>query len=192
VDSQQEHQIRLVGPVQADPSWQAHPPSGITSAQFTIDWDAEQVVCPAGKVSQRWQPCTDKRGNAAIVVQFARAACLGCARRADCTTARTEGRQLTLRPREQHTALQTARAWQETEEFKASYARRAGVEGTFTQANRRSDLRHARYRGLAKTHLQHILTAVALNLLRVLAWCAEVPRAETRTNPFARVMAASP
>ena len=70
-----------------------------------------------------------------------------------------------------------------------TYARRAGVEGSFTQANRRSDLRHARYIGLAKTHLQHILTAVAINLVRVLAWLADVPRAITRTTPFAALMA---
>ncbi len=45
---------------------------------------------------------------------------------------------------------------------------------------------------IAKTHLHNVLTAVALNLLRVLAWLAEVPRATTRTSPFARLMAASP
>ncbi len=64
------------------------------------------------------------------------------------------------------------------------------MEGTFTQANRRCDLRHAWYIGWAKTHLQNVLTAVALTLLRVLAWFAEVPRAETRLSPFARLMKA--
>jgi len=149
----------------------------------------EQVTCPAGKVSRHWHPCTDSGGNAAIVVQFARADCLGCARRVDCTRAKANGRQLMLRPQEQHIALRDARAWQATEEFKAHYARRAGVEGTFTQANRRSSLRHARYLGLAKTHLQHVLTAVAINLLRIMAWLAEIPRAATRTSPFAALMA---
>ena len=66
------------------------------------------------------------------------------------------------------------------------------MEGTFNQGNRRSDLRHARYIGLDKTHFQQVLTAVALNLLRVLAWLAEVPRAKTRTSAFARLMVASP
>jgi DDE family transposase len=50
-------------------------------------------------------------------------------------------------------ALLAARTWQESAEFKAQYARRAGVEGTFTQANQRADLRHTRYIGLAKTYL---------------------------------------
>ncbi len=127
-----------------------------------------------------------------IKVVFGRVDCLGCERRADCTKAPTGPRQLTLRPQAQHIALQAARARQDTLEFKAQYARRAGVEGTFNQGNRRSDLRHARYIGLVKTQLQQVLTAVALNLLRVLDWLAEVPRAKTRTSAFARLMAASP
>ncbi len=196
MDSQQEHQIELVGPVQADSSWQARTPNGITSAQFVIDWAAEEAVCPAGKTSRHWQPCTDAHGNAAIAIRFARADCLGCAQRTVCPTAQGGPRQLMLRPREQHLALQEARARQASEDGhplgEAQYARRAGVAGTFTQANRQCDLRHARYLGLARTHLQHVITAVAINLLRVLAWLAEVPRAETRTSPFARLMAVSP
>jgi hypothetical protein len=46
--------------------------------------------------------------------------------------------------------------------------------------------------GIVKTHLQNVLIAVALNLLRILAWLGEVPRATTRTSPFARLMMASP
>jgi len=76
-----------------------------------------------------------------------------------------------------------------TPEFQAKYARRAGVEGTFTQGNRHSDLRHARYIGLAKVHLQHLITAIALNLVRAIAWLTEVPRATTRTSAFAALMA---
>ena len=131
------------------------------------------------------------QGQAAIVGRFAQAACRACARRADCTKAKAAGQALTLAPRAEHSALQAARAHQQTAEFKADYARWAGVEGSFTQANRRCDLRHAWYIGLAKTHLEQVLTAVALNLLRVLAWLAEVPRAETRTSAFARLVAAS-
>ena len=192
VDSQRDHGITVVGPVQADGSWQARTPGGLTSAQFAIDWEAQQVTCPAGKISRRWQPCTDTWGNDGIVVQFTRADCLRCAQREVCTRAKAAGRQLMLRPQEQHIALQAARAWQATADFKATYTRRAGVEGSFTQANRRSDLRHARYIGVAKTHLQHVLTAVAINLIRGLAWLADVPRATTRTSPFAALMAQPP
>ena len=62
---------------------------------------------------------------------------------------------------------------------------RAVDEGTFTQANRRADLSHARYLGLAKTHLQNVITVVALNLLWLPARLGEVQRATTRTSPSA-------
>lgn len=50
---------------------------------------------------------------------------------------------------------------------------------------RRSDLRWCRYIGLAKTHLQHVLTAAAINLLPLNAWWASAPRAKTRRSRFA-------
>ena len=189
VDSQREHGVQVVGPVQGDARWQAHTPDGLTAAQFAIDWEEQRVVCPAGKVSRSWSAVSDAHGLSGYVIQFARSDCVGCPRRAACTRAKEGGRTLGLRPREQHVALQAARAWQETDEFKALYARRAGVEGTFTQGNRRCDLRHARYIGHAKTHLQNLVTAVAINLVRVIAWLTEVPRATTRTSPFAALMA---
>ncbi len=39
--------------------------------------------------------------------------------------------------------------------------------------------------GIAKTRLQQILTAVALNLIRLVAWLDEKPRARTRVTAFA-------
>ena len=56
-----------------------------------------------------------------------------------------------------------------TEEFKAKYRGRAGIEGTISQAVRACDLRHARYLGLTKVHLQHIATTTAINLARIFA-----------------------
>ncbi|WP_242676422.1 transposase [Streptosporangium minutum] len=40
-------------------------------------------------------------------------------------------------------------------------------------------------RGTAKTHLQHLLTAAAMNLPRIDAWLMGVPLAPTRTSHFA-------
>ena len=63
--------------------------------------------------------------------------------------------------------------------------RHAGVEGTLSQAVRSYGLRYARYWGAAKTHLQHVATAAALNIDRLVAWLDERPRAQTRTSRFA-------
>ena len=121
VSSQQNHGIHVVGPVQGDAQWQAQTPDGLTIAQFAIDWEAQQVVCPAGKMSSKWQPYMDGQQQE-IMVQFARKDCTECALQRVCTRAKTAGQQLTLHPREQHIALQNARRWQESEDFKALYA----------------------------------------------------------------------
>ena len=71
------------------------------------------------------------------------------------------------------------------EAFRQDYARRAGVEGTISQGVRAFGLRQARYLGLAKTHLQELGTAVAINLCRWSAWHRHKPRAKTRTSRLA-------
>ena len=50
-------------------------------------------------------------------------------------------------------------------------------------------LRRSRYRGLAKTHLQHVATAAAVDLGRLAAWFGATPRAATRTSRFAALAA---
>jgi len=82
---------------------------------------------------------------------------------------------------------QKAKQRQETEEFKQQYALRAGIEGTISQGIRSFHLRQCRYIGLAKTRLQHILTAAAMNLERIYAWLEGVPLAQTRISHFERM-----
>ena len=50
-------------------------------------------------------------------------------------------------------------------------------------------LREARYIGLAKTQLQHLLTGTAMHFVRLAAWPAERPRAATRPSRLARLAA---
>jgi transposase len=92
---------------------------------------------------------------------------------------------LQLQPRAQYEALDMARAWYASEEGRQRYKQRAGVEGTLSQGVRAFGLRQTRYRGLAKTHLQHIAIAAAINVDRIVAWLEEHPRAKTRTSRFA-------
>ena len=124
------------------------------------------------------------------LVQFDPDDCRGCPLRPRCTQAKTGPRTLRLRPREQHEALQTARRRQLTEAFKQLYAVRAGIEGALSQGVRAFGLRAARYRGQAKTYLQPLLVAVAMNIVRVAAWAEGIPRAQTRLSSFARLVAA--
>ena len=55
-----------------------------------------------------------------------------------------------------------ARAQRQTApDWKGQYHRRAGIEGTLSQGIRALELLRTRYIGLAKTRLQHVLTAAA-------------------------------
>ena len=44
--------------------------------------------------------------------------------------------------------------------------------------------------GLQKTQLHHLLSAAALNFVRVGEWLMGTPKATTRRSPFARLIAA--
>ena len=85
--------------------------------------------------------------------------------------------------------MQQARAIHATEAGQKRYARRAGIEGTISQSVRAFGARRTRYRGLPKTHLQQVITAVAMNVRRIVAWFDEVPKATTRTSHFAALAA---
>jgi len=188
-----QQQIDVIGPTLGDNSWQARQPDGLDIGCFAVNWDAQQVTCPAGKTSVRWTPgyADQGAGQAVIAIQFHPDDCHACPFRARCTQAKTGPRTMRLRPQDQHEALQTARKRQATAAFKQLYAARAGIEGTLSQGVRAFGLRYARYRGLAKTHLQHILIAIAINSVRVVAWVQDIPRETTRQSSFARLVASS-
>ena len=143
------------------------------------------VTCPAGKRSISWLPNTYPKNGMVFEARFARKDCTPCPLRARCTRAKLEPRIIGLQAREHYEALHAARHRQTTPEFRARYAPRAGIEATHEQAVRRCGLRHARYLGLAKTHLQHIVTAVAINLVRLGEWWAGRAKAPTRRSLFA-------
>lgn len=157
-------------------------------ACFSIDREANTAICPAGHSRRKWETSTDRHGNQMIHIQFAGRDGENCPSRSVCTTSRN-GRRLTVRPKEHHLALCAARQFQETPEFTALYQARAGIEGTISQGLRVADLRHARYIGLAKTRLPHVLSAVALNFIRVAHWLADEPLAQTRKAPVLTLLA---
>jgi transposase len=133
----------------------------------------------------------EQDGSPYIVAAFRRQDCQACLARPLCTQAQQQGRQLRLPPQDQYEALTAARAWYASEEGIERYKRRAGVEGTLSQGVRAFGLRRSRYWGLAKTHLQHIATAAAINIDRIVAWLDERPRAQTRISRFAALAPAN-
>ena len=174
-----------VGPTRPSPGWQAQVEGGYTVDQFEVDWAQQRVRCPQGKWSTAWWDHGSQTSGRAIFVEFAREDCQACPARSVCTRAQQQGRRVGLPPQAQYEALGAARTWYGSAAGKEGYKRRAGVEGTLSQGVRAFGLRCARYRGLAKTRLQHVATAAAMNVDRIVAWLDARPRAKTRTSRFA-------
>jgi transposase len=93
-----------------------------------------------------------------------------------------------LRPQQQHELLQSRRQQQMTAAWRLQYGNRAGIEGTLSQGVRAFGLRRCRYIGLAKTQFQHIITVLAMNVVRIDAWLTGRPLAKTRQSAFANVL----
>jgi transposase len=190
VSAQVNQGVTVCGPVHVDTSWQAVGQTGYDIAHFSLDWPAHQALCPQGQRSHTWLPIHNKNGRAAIEIRFARADCQPCPARTVCTRAKSQARVLQIRPQAQHEAIQNARLAQTTAAFRKRYAKRAGIEATLSQGVRAFELRRTRYIGLARTHLQHLATAVAINLARIVAALEGIPIQPTRQSHFARLAAA--
>ena len=186
IGSLEDFDITLVGPGRLDNSWQAKVEGAYDRNCFEIDWENKQVVCPQGKQSVFWRELSDRYGPYNQVI-FDRGDCLSCQARSLCTRSKDQARRLRLQPRPQYEALLAARQLQTTEAGKKLYNKRAGVEGTISQGVRAFGLRKTRYIGLAKTHLQHLATAAAMNLDRLEAWVSNIPIGKTRISCFARL-----
>ena len=176
----EDYGVDLIGPTRPDYRWQASAGDAFTAADFAIDWEAARHL-PEGPDQHR----LDARGGAGPQPRSSRSSSRGRTAalpvRDRCT--RALRRCMTISPASQFEALQAARSRESSEGYRADYARRAGIEGTISQGVRACGLRRSRYAGRAKTHLQHLATAAAINVLRISSWLLGRTSRGTRTSP---------
>ncbi len=185
VAAQTAYQVDLIGPTAKDYRWQAREQNGYALSDFAIDWEREQARCPQANLSRSWTP-TRTRNQEIIKIKFGYAPCGRCRVRPQGTQSRQ--RTLSVRRREAYVALEAARQREQTEEFKKEYARRAGVEGVHAQGVRTMGLRRSRSIGEPRTHLQHVVTAAAMNVCRLHDWVEGISPHATPLSHFARLM----
>ncbi len=77
VRSREDHGIDLVGPPRVNPTWQTKAEGGYTLDRFEVDWEAERVRCPQGRLSSAWSRQVDHTGTPYISVTFRQAGCGG-------------------------------------------------------------------------------------------------------------------
>ena len=164
-----EHQVTVHGPLTANPTRQHRRNEGFDRDDFHIDFDRQQVTCPNGQVSAGWHgpyTTTEHAGAPLIVARFTKSQCQPCPDRPRCTNS-SQARNVGFPPRELRDLQLRVRAEQQTPDWKARYAVRSGVEGTVNEFAHGHGMRHCRYRGQPKAHLQHVLTAIAVNIERL-------------------------
>ncbi len=186
--SKRDHGLSLEGPVRGVSSRVGQ---GYELRHFAIDWDREQVTCPQGKPSVSWRTIRVADGSPRIQALFSRSDCRVCSARVLCTPATSTRRHVHFHMRDEYEALNAARARMTDPIWLECYQRRAGVEGTLSQGVRAFGMRRSRYIGLAKTGLQQVCTAVAMNAARVVHWLNGRPRAKTRVTRFAALASAA-
>ena len=190
VESRNYYNLELIGPTRRNNLWQARQADGFAVDDFRIDFASQRAVCPAGKTSLSWQPALNPYGKPIIKIRWSRNDCRICPLHERCTRSTPPQRQITVRPQAQHEALRERRAHEQTADFAAEYARRAGIEGTISEAVRTHGMRRTRYIVQARTHLAHLLAAAAINLGRLLRWIAGKPKACVTRSRFERLFAA--
>ncbi|WP_435613357.1 IS1182 family transposase [Streptomyces sp. bgisy159] len=161
------HRIEVIGPVAPDNSWQSKAGTGFTREDFAVDFDRRQVTCPGGKTSGNW---TEPPSQAPYtLVAFDARHCSPCPHRSGCTrsTDPRKGRTVHFLPRRLHDLQAQNRADQQDPQWRRLYASRSGVEGTANVLANAHQMRRCRYRGTAKAHIQHVLTAISVNIARL-------------------------
>jgi hypothetical protein len=154
---------------------------GYARDDFRAGYDRREVTCPQGQVSRGWHgpyPTSSPDAAPLIVARFTKGQCQPCPVRATCTTSGDGKRTVGFPPRVLYELQVRNRADQQDPAWHKRYAVRSGVEGAVCELARGHGMRHCRYRGQPKAHLQHVLTAIAVNIERL----SQLPPGES-TSP---------
>ena len=133
-----------------------------------MDWENQVATCPQEHQSSIWSQSTNDFNQPVVHIRFSKKVCDACPVRARCTRAKKSGRSLKVL--KTFPTIQKARQRQEEDAFWDVYRHRAGVEGLISVTVNNKGMRRSRYIGQAKTALQALLTAMAINLERAALW----------------------
>ncbi len=156
-------------------------PVGLSLADFTFCDADEMSACPQGQKPQRIK--TGKNGGK--IVYFDKATCDNCLHQSECPVKRVK-RSATLSYDAKSLRLARRRAKEKTDAFREIYRFRAGAEGTMSDLDRITNIKHLRVRGMPQVRLAAVLKATGLNILRATAFRNRLKRKEiqkTGANP---------
>ncbi len=133
---------------------------GLGLSDFLMTETGEVKSCPAGHA-----PTKCLKGKGTFIVHFATALCLSCPDISECPVKRGKNRyELHYNDKKMRTA--TRRQRERGPAFREQYRWRAGVEGTMSELDRKTGLKHLRVRGHPAVRLCAKLKATGVNILR--------------------------
>jgi len=138
--------------------------NALTLSDFTLNAEATVSRCPQGHA-----PVKVKHKKSKYIAVFGVQTCSGCPRLKNCPV-HSGKKGYYLRYDAKTLRLAKRRAYEKTPEFQEDYRFRAGIEGTMSQLDRKTGLKHLRVRGLAAVSFCATLKAVGINILRAVAF----------------------
>ena len=158
----------LTGPVAGPP----HRSGLYGSDSFAVDIPTRTAVCPAGITSSSCSRIHESgRDKTFYYFEWPEAVCAACELKDKCLSKKKKRKRRSLEVGADHMLIQARRILCKTPEYIELMKRRNAVEGTHSELKRGYNVRRCRYKGLAKTELQHQFTAAACNLRR---WAARL------------------
>jgi transposase len=131
--------------------------------QFTLSANGTTLTCPAGQTTTQYERNTNNTG---MKFRFSKKQCGGCAMREHCLSS-PQAKSRSVIKNDYEAEYQAAQAKAQTPEYAKVRKEHPAVERKLSELVRRHDIRHARYRGLSKVLRQGWLTALVVNLKRL-------------------------
>ena len=130
---------------------------------FTLNEDQTTLTCPAGETTTNFERNTNDTGKK---FRFSKKQCGGCTLREQCLS-NPETKARTVSKNDYEAEYKAAEAKAQTPAYAKVRKEHPAIERKLSELVNRHDLRRARYRGLSKVLRQALLTAVAVNLKRL-------------------------
>jgi hypothetical protein len=150
--------VELIAPVMG-----AQKQKGVCLSDFKVSENGLISVCPQGQ-----HPVKTKRKKNRFTAAFDSRQCQCCPHRSQCPVKKGK-KYYYLRYTEKDLRIAQRRAYEETPEFKDRFRWRSGIEGTFSEYDRRTGVKHLRVRGLKAVRFSATLKALAVNIFRAAA-----------------------
>jgi hypothetical protein len=151
--------------------------SAMALAEFTFSGTDQIIACP-----EQQAPVKTKIGKqGGTTVYFDKGLCDTCRRQSECPIKRDK-KNCTISYDAKSLRLSRRRKLEKEKAFTEKYRYRSGIEGTMSDLDRITGLKHLRVRGMPQVRLAATLKATGLNILRSVAFKNRVKRHKKAGN----------